>query len=93
VVKSPLTVTGEARGAWYFEATFPLQVLDANGKKIGQGYAQTEGEWMTENFVPFKATVTFATPSTDSGTLVLEKANASGLPQNADSVTIPIRFK
>src|SRR4051812_32842409 len=32
LVKSPLTVTGKARGTWYFEASFPVRLEDANGK-------------------------------------------------------------
>jgi hypothetical protein len=92
LVQSPLVVQGEARGGWYFEASFPVKLLDANGKQIGIAPAQAEGEWMTTEFVPFKATITFTKPSTPTGTLVLEKDNPSGLPENADSITIPVRF-
>ena len=91
-VSSPLTVTGEARGNWYFEASFPLKVLDANGNLIGQSYAQAQGEWMTTEFGPFSGTISFSTPTTPTGTLVLEKDNPSGLSQNADEVRVPIRF-
>jgi hypothetical protein len=91
-VKSPLTVEGEARGNWYFEASFPVRVYDGNGKLLGTGIAQAQGEWMTTNFVPFKATVMFSTPTTATGTLVLEKDNPSGLPENADELRIPIIF-
>ena len=60
-VQSPLVVTGEARGTWYFEATFPVRLLDANGVVLVERYAQAEGEWMTEAFVPFRAELRFAT--------------------------------
>lgn len=92
-VSSPMTVRGEARGTWYFEASFPVKMLDASGKVLGTGYAQAQGEWMTENFVPFKSELTFQNPTTETGTLVLEKDNPSGLPQNADELRIPVRFK
>jgi hypothetical protein len=91
-VKSPLLVTGEARGNWYFEASFPVKVLDANGKVLGIVPAQAQGEWMTTNFVPFSVSVPFSTPTTPTGTLVLEKDNPSGLPEHAAEVRIPIRF-
>lgn len=42
-VTSPLTVTGEARGTWYFEGSFPVRVLDDQGTQIGMGIAQAEG--------------------------------------------------
>ncbi|MDD5251521.1 MAG: Gmad2 immunoglobulin-like domain-containing protein [Patescibacteria group bacterium] len=92
VVGSPLTVVGEARGTWYFEASFPVKLLDANGQLLAAVPAQAQSDWMTENFVPFKAELTFEAPTTATGTLVLEKDNPSGLPQNADELRIPVRF-
>lgn len=91
-VESPLLISGEARGNWYFEASFPVKVLDASGKQIGVGYATADGEWMTTNFVPFKGTITFTSPRTETGTLVLQKDNPSGLPEHDDEVRVPIRF-
>ena len=92
VVSSPLMVTGEARGGWFFEASFPVTLLDADGKPVVRGYAQAQGEWMTDQFVPFKAELTFAVPASTTGTLVLEKANASGLPEHAAELRVPVRF-
>ena len=92
IVKSPLKVTGEARGTWYFEASFPVKLFDGNGKELAITPAQTESDWMTTEFVPFSATLVFDAPQTATGTLVLEKDNPSGLPENDDSVIIPVRF-
>ncbi len=91
-VTSPLTVTGQARGTWYFEASFPVRLLDGNGNEIAITPAQAQGDWMTEDFVPFSATLTFTKPSTPTGTLVLEKDNPSGMPENAAEVRIPVEF-
>lgn len=93
-VSSPLVVTGSARGTWYFEASFPIEVRNASGALIGQGYGQAQGEWMTENFVPFKSVpITFtAQPKGSTGTVVLKKDNPSGLPENDRSLEIPITF-
>lgn len=91
-VSNPLTVVGSARGNWFFEASFPIRVLDANGRELGVSPAQAQGDWMTTEFVPFTGTITFAAPTTQTGTLVLEKDNPSGLPENADEVRVPIRF-
>lgn len=93
LVTSPLTVTGEARGTWYFEASFPVKLLDANGNVLVQHYAEAQSDWMTTDFVPFIATLTFPTPTTATGTLVLEKDNPSGLPQNAAMITVPVNFQ
>lgn len=92
VVRSPLVVRGEARGPWYFEASFPVRIVDGSGRVLDETPAQAQGEWMTREFVPFVATLTFRADS-GSGRLVLEKQNASGLPEHADSVVIPVRFR
>lgn len=91
-IQSPLTVTGQAKGPWYFEASFPIILLDGNNNQIAQTNAQATSDWMTTNFVPFTATLTFSTPSTPTGTLVLKKSNPSGEPQNDDQITIPVTF-
>lgn len=91
-VRSPLTITGEARGNWYFEASFPIKILDADGRELGVHYAEAQGEWMTTNFVPFVSILNFATSTTPTGTLVLQKDNPSGLPQNDAEIRIPVRF-
>ena len=96
-VASPLTVRGMARGNWFFEARFPVKLLNNLGKDIARGIAQANppaGEdWMTTEFIPFEATLTFIAPISGSGTLVLEKDNPSGLPEHADELRIPVTFE
>lgn len=93
VVTSPLTISGEIPGNWSFEASFPIVLLDPTGEIIGQTTAALDGEWMTTNYVPFTATVTFETPSAGgSGILTLRKENPSGLPENDDTIEIPVTF-
>lgn len=91
-VSSPLTVTGEARGYWYFEASFPVELLDGNGAQLAIAPAQAQSDWMTEDFVPYSVTLTFPTPSTATGTLMLRKDNPSGEPQFDDFLAIPVIF-
>ena len=94
-IQSPLTITGEARGLWFFEASFPIVVTNRDGLIVGQTIAQAKADWMTEDFVPFEATLTFTSdPSAYSqkGTLIFKKDNPSGLPENDDAFEIPINF-
>lgn len=91
-VASPLKVSGKAVGNWYFEASFPVMILDANGEKLGVVPAQAQGDWMTTDFVPFEATLTFEKPTTATGTVVFLKDNPSGLPENDNSISIPVSF-
>jgi putative hemolysin len=94
-ISSPLTVTGQARGNWYFEAGFPVILTDWDGKIIAQGVAQAQGDWMTTDFVPFKATLTFVVDKnvySNRGSLILKKDNPSGLPANDDALEVPVMF-
>lgn len=93
-VTSPLSVEGEAKGNWFFEASFPIVMTDWDGVIIGQGLATAQGDWMTTDFVKFKATIKFDKPTVyNNGTLILKKDNPSGLAQNDDALEIPLIFK
>ncbi len=92
VVSSPLTVRGQARGSWYFEADFPVRLLDGDGEELAVAPARARGEWMTDDFVPFEVTLTFPEPATGTGLLTLDRANPSGLAENAALVVLPVRF-
>lgn len=97
-ISSPLNISGKARGTWFFEASFPVFVTDWDGKIIGQGIAQADGEWMTEEFVPFTAEITYDKEEisgqySDRGTLILKKDNPSGLPEHDDALEMLIYFK
>lgn len=92
-IQSPFIIKGEAVGSWFFEATFPVKLLDENGNVVKQTYAQAQGEWMTENFVSFESVLTFSIPKDQPGTLILQKDNPSGLPENDAEIRIPIILK
>ena len=97
-VLSPLLVTGEARGYWFFEASFPIVLTDWDGRIIAEGHATAEGDWMTENFVPFTATIEFQMPAgpggpLNRGTLILMRDNPSGLPEHGAALEIPVVFQ
>lgn len=90
VVSSPLVIEGKARGGWFFEGSFPLKIVGANGALVTSTYATAQGEWMTSDFVAFRSVVRFVVNTTTPATLILAKDNPSGLPENDDSVSIPI---
>jgi len=90
-IVSPLTVSGRARGAWFFEGDFPMSIVDTNGSVIGQGYCTAKGPWMTDKFVPFEGTIAFGKPgSVEQGVLILQKDNPTGLPKHDDALEIPV---
>lgn len=88
-----IVIRGEARGYWYFEASFPIEIKDDNGNIVGSGIAQANGEWMTESFVPFEAKIMLSSkPTTKYGKIILKKDNPSGDPERDDSLIVPIIF-
>lgn len=92
-VKSPLTVAGEARGNWYFEASFPLTITDSKGAAIAEHYATAQGEWMTTDYVPFEGTIEFQKPADKTGFIIFRKDNPSGLPEHDNELRIPVVFE
>ena len=93
LISGPIRIVGEARGYWFFEGDFPVEILDSEGNIIFEHFAIAEDEWMTEEFVPFTATFPLQASDLDtSGKIVLHKANPSGLSEHDDSFEIPVTF-
>lgn len=93
-VEREFEVTGQAVGAWFFEASFTVEVVAPSGDRVAQTIVNAEGDWMQEGLVNFKSEIV-QLPSAYEGeaTLILRKNNPSGLPQNDASVSIPITVK
>lgn len=95
LISSPVTIKGEACGSWFFEASFPVFLVDWDGRIIAQGIAQAKGDWMTTEFVPFEAKLEFSVAKdiySRNGTLILKKDNPSGLPANDAAIEVPVVF-
>lgn len=93
LVGDTFTVSGKAPGNWYFEASFPIQVRDADGNVIGRAHGNAQSDWMTTELVSFTTTVHIEGGYKGPATLILLRDNPSGLPENDDSVSIPIVVK
>ncbi len=93
-ITSPLLITGEAVGTWFFEGDFPVILANSEGEIIAEGFVTAKDEWMTEEFVQFEGTLEFEKPEFgETGTLILKKDNPSDLSELDDSLEIPIRFE
>lgn len=88
-VPGKFSISGKAPGPWYFEASFPIIVTDADGTKIATSHAQAQGDWMTEKDVPFTASVDVGSYQ-GAATVNLLKDNPSGLPENDDSTSFEV---
>ncbi len=93
LVTSPLVVSGQAPGTWFFEASLPVSLVDETGKELARAPARAQDDWMTTGPVRFSATLTFTPPATATGYLVVENDNPSGNPENSKSFRVKVRFK
>lgn len=97
-ISSPFTVTGFAKGNWFFEASFPIVIVDWDGRIIGKGIATAKDNWMTERFVPFEGEMTFEKPTGAEerlrrGAVIFRRDNPSDLPEHDAALEIPVYFK
>lgn len=98
-ITSPLKITGEVDDGWFFEGSFPINLVDWDGKIIATGLARSKADWMTASFVPFEAELKFVTPPNPTnqayaskGAIIFRKDNPSGLPAKDKAYELPITF-
>lgn len=91
-VDSPLLVFGKVPGNWSFEGDFPLKLIGDDNTVLAEMPAMLLDDWMTSDLVPFWAEIPFTAGSAEGVTLVLVKDNPSGLAENDDRVTIPLKL-
>lgn len=93
VIQHPFFFSGSARGRWFFEASFPVRVEDANGVVLGRGIATATGDWMTDDLVPFSGTIELDPLTTEIGTVIFERDNPSGLSENEMKLEVPVKLR
>lgn len=91
-VSSSLSIAGEARGYYFFEASFPIILIAEDGTVLVESFATAGGEWMTTEFVPFTANLTFNKGTHSRGRLLLKRDNPSDLPENDATLEVPVKF-
>lgn len=93
VTGKEFSVIGKARGVWFFEASFPVEVLDRDGRTLTTAIATAQGDWMTNEFVFFKADVHVPKTYMGKATLILKKDNPSGILSKDASISFPINIE
>jgi len=89
-VTSPLAIHGDAVGPWFFEGSFPLELITSEGEVLASGYVIADGHWMTTGFVPFSGELAFAVEAPTEAFLLLRRDNPSDLPENDASARVPL---
>jgi hypothetical protein len=95
IINSPVLIQGSVTGGgWFFENSFPINVIDANGTVLGIGTAgvQPGEQWMSTGTVAFSANIRFDTPQSATGTILFSKDNPSGAPENGESFSLQVTF-
>lgn len=95
-IESPLQINGQVPGNWFWEGTFSIDLVSGSGEVLStvQATPSQGSDWMTDEKVTFQAEIVFdSTTSGKQGTLVLHKANPSGLPENEETFGIIVYFK
>lgn len=90
VISSPLKISGDARGSWFFEGEFPIALYAAGGEVLAEGFGHSSEPWMTEQFIPFTAELTFDAPSGTRLQLELMLNNPADDEGFDRSVIIPV---
>jgi len=91
-LSSPVLVRGRARGYWFFEGDFPIEIRSENGETLAQGVAIAKGQWMTEDWVEFSADLQFEVDEKQPASMIFHKQNASGDSEKAKKYVLPVNL-
>ena len=91
-VGTPISLAGQARGDWFFEAVAPVRLVDSLGKTLAEGQIHSLSDWMTTDFVPFEGSLDWSatTTATTTGYLIFQNDNPSGDPALSKSVRLEV---
>lgn len=100
ITSFPIFLTGKVAPHWPFEGNFGIKVLSERKKVLAEHfltantYDPETGERIADQMVEFFGEIYAAPPNNEMrGFIRFERHNASGLPQHAEWVDIPIRFR
>lgn len=93
IVTSPVILSGEARGSLFLEAVLAVDVVDEEGNVVGKGAIRAEGDWMTDDFVPFQGKIAFDLPdgvSNSAGAIAFIQEDISGGGADKVLFSVPV---
>jgi hypothetical protein len=85
-ISSNATVQGFARGEWFSDGRFSVDVMTPAGTSLGSGIATARGDWTTHSFTQFTATFGISPAYTGPAVITLHKG---GSPSDA-SLSFPV---
>ncbi len=89
-ISSPLEITGQAKGSWFFEAVIEVE-LQKTGETLARTVGKAKGNWMTDDYVDFSATLIFPeVTETGRAELRFSNSNPSGKEELEKSFVLPV---
>lgn len=93
-ISSPLEIIGTVNGSGWvgFDGQVgTVKLLNSEDEELATGILQATTEW-TQLPINFKTTLNFISLNMDTGTLVFNNENPSGLPENNREFILPIKI-
>ncbi len=96
-VNAEQVINGSVPGFWFFEGSFPVDLVDANNVVFATVLATSSEDWMTSNIIPFTITLPETLSYTGPGKIVFTRDDPSGgessIPVSETTATILVTFQ
>ena len=91
-IVSGVFLTGKIKGGFCFEAVCPIKIVSDQGDAIFSGVINLQGDWMTDELVPFQSGLKFdnSVAQAKRATIIINNDNPSGLAENERCYEIPV---
>ncbi len=90
-ITCPINIEGQIENdGWFFESEFSIELVSILGQTVSTTQARAVGDWMTSGNVEFTTELPCSEAELIGSSLVFKNNNASGLPENDDSITIEL---
>lgn len=87
-------VKGSVTGSWFTEGVFPVRIIEKETNTVViTNTARAEGEWETEDYVPFSFVIDAEIEKEGSYILRFDKANPSGVSDDYDYASLSVNLK
>lgn len=91
------TITGSVPGFWFFEGSFPVDLVDGDGNVFVTVLATSPEDWMTPEIIPFTITLPETLAYTGTGKIVFTRNDPSdgesSIPASETTATILVNFQ
>jgi hypothetical protein len=91
-----ISVSGRARGNWFFEGSFPATITDEDGNELAKASIRAQSDWMTEDMVPFFGEISIPDGMVAPSLILLHLSAddpSGGEGQTPPALTVPLQMR